>query len=229
MIARGNRQVRWTAIAPLLCLPLLSVAAMAQDAPSKPTVHNLREIGKALADCMQPLGVADQYQGMRVTVRIGFNARGRALGLPRFTYMTRDAPDKIKTEYRDAIADAIQRCTPVPFSSELGATIAGLPMILRFDQRGLIDVIPGVSSAYVAPAPLPSSQMPPAQPIAPTQPPPSISQEPPIWLPGLANPVPSLPHGPETSQDRRARCTFQSGLYNVPLSNLPQYMGLCAQ
>ena len=61
-----------------------------------------------------------------------------------------------------------------------------MPLILIFDERGLVRVRVGGSSAYVAPAPLPSSQMPPAAPV-PLLSQPSTRQEPPIWVPGLAS------------------------------------------
>jgi hypothetical protein len=46
--------------------------------------------------------------------------------------------------------------------------------------------------------------------------------------PGLG-PVPNLPHGPETFQDRASRCAFQMGLNNVPGTAASQYMGSCVQ
>ncbi len=45
-------------------------------------------------------------------------------------------------------------------------------------------------------------------------------------VPGL-NPIPNLPHGPETYQDRAARCGFQQGLYNVPGGMSTPYMAAC--
>lgn len=125
-------------ITSLVCLLLLSTSAATQGTPAKATVHNVREIGKALAACMEPISVAHHYPGMRITIRLGFNRRGEPLGPPRFAYLTPNAPDRIKAEYKSAITDALQRCTPLSFSPELGATIAGVPVILRFDERGLI-------------------------------------------------------------------------------------------
>ena len=59
---------------------------------------------------------------------------------------------------------------------------------------------------------------------------PSVSREQaPSIVPGVANPVPNLPHGAETFQDRASRCAFQSGLYNVPGTASSQYMGGCVQ
>ena len=208
---------------------LLIMASAAAQAPSESTAHNIPEIQRALASCVAPL-VGEPHQEIRITVRVGFNGRGQLLGPPHFTCVTPDVSDRIKDEYKNAVSDALQRCTPLSFSSELGGSIAGVPLFLIFDERGLVRIRLGGSSAYIAPVPLPSSQVPPAAPVPLLQP--STRQEPPIWVPGLAspsNPIPSLPHGPETSQDRRSRCMFQSGLYGVPLTSFTQYMGLCTQ
>jgi hypothetical protein len=51
----------------------------------------------------------------------------------------------------------------------------------------------------------------------------------PTAVPGLANPVPNLPRGAETFQDRASRCVMQQGLYGVPGSSSTQYMGACLQ
>ncbi len=51
----------------------------------------------------------------------------------------------------------------------------------------------------------------------------------PTAVPGLANPVPNLPHGAETFQDRASRCVMQQGLYGVPGTAGSQYMGACLQ
>jgi hypothetical protein len=51
----------------------------------------------------------------------------------------------------------------------------------------------------------------------------------PTVVPGVANPVPNLPHGAETFQDRASRCVTQQGLYGVPGGASTQYMGACLQ
>ena len=197
MSPQPSTRVAWALIAPLVCLLLLTVSAAAQDASAKSTVHNLHEIGEALAACMQPLAVAD-HRAIRITARLGFNTRGQPLGSPQFTYVTPNVSDQIKSEYKSAVSDALTRCMPLSFSPEFGSTIAGVPVILIFDERGLTRVRLGGSSAYVAPAPLPSSQIPSAKPVPPLLQPPT-RQEPPIWLPNVASPIPSLPHGPPPS------------------------------
>jgi len=84
------------------------------------------------------------------------------------------------------------------------------------------------SSGIVLPTPLPRTQLIPPEggsaPIIRSAP----QQQGAIVLPGVS-PIPSLPHGPETFQDRASRCTFQQGLYNVPGNLSTQYMGACLQ
>jgi hypothetical protein len=51
----------------------------------------------------------------------------------------------------------------------------------------------------------------------------------PTVLPGLSRPIPNLPHGTETFQDRASRCATQAGLNSVPGTLTNQYMGACVQ
>jgi hypothetical protein len=89
-------------------------------------------------------------------------------------------------------------------------------------------VIAHGSSGMVLPTPLPRTQLiPPEGGGAPIIRP-APQQQGAIVLPGVS-PIPSLPHGPETFQDRASRCTFQQGLYNVPGNLGTQYMGACVQ
>jgi hypothetical protein len=84
------------------------------------------------------------------------------------------------------------------------------------------------SPGVVLPTPLPRTQLiPPESGAAPIIRPVPQQQGATI-LPGIS-PIPSLPHGPETFQDRASRCAFQQGLYNVPGNLSTQYMGACVQ
>jgi hypothetical protein len=109
------------------------------------------------------------------------------------------------------------------------AQAAHLPRTPAGKQHGRRVAVARGSSGSVLPAPLPRTPLIPpegggtaAVPIAPEEPGPTI-------VPGLANPVPNLAHGPETFQDRASRCAFQQGLYNVPGNMSTQYMGACLQ
>jgi hypothetical protein len=85
------------------------------------------------------------------------------------------------------------------------------------------------SSGSVLPTPLPRTELIPPEGGSRLTLPAMPQQQGPSVVPGVANPVPNLPHGPETFQDRASRCAFQSGLYNVPGGARTQYMGACLQ
>ena len=83
------------------------------------------------------------------------------------------------------------------------------------------------SSGVVLPTPLPKTQLIPPEggsaPIIHTGP----QEQGPTVLPGM-NPIPNLPHGTETCQDRASRCAQQQGLYGVPATATGIYMHTCA-
>jgi hypothetical protein len=85
------------------------------------------------------------------------------------------------------------------------------------------------SAGSVLPTPLPRSELIPPEGGSGLTLPALPQQSGPSAVPGVANPVPNLPHGTETIQDRASRCAFQSGLYSVPGTARSQYMGGCVQ
>jgi hypothetical protein len=84
------------------------------------------------------------------------------------------------------------------------------------------------SPGVVLPTPLPRTELIPPEGGAAPIILPIPQQQGATVLPG-ASPIPNLPHGPETFQDRASRCAFQQGLYNVPGNLSTQYMGACVQ
>jgi hypothetical protein len=85
------------------------------------------------------------------------------------------------------------------------------------------------SSGSVLPTPLPRTQLIPPEgnsaPIVRALP----KEQPPTEVPGLARPIPNLPHGAETFQDRASRCAYQQGINGVPGTASTRYMGACLQ
>ena len=89
----------------------------------------------------------------------------------------------------------------------------------RYPRRALVA---RGSSGSVLPTPLPRTQLIPPEgrsaPVARALP----QEQPPTVVPGLARPIPNLPHG-------ASRCAFQQGLNGVPGSSSNRYMGACLQ
>jgi len=75
---------------------------------------------------------------MQMSVRLSFKRSGQIIGAPRTTYVSPDAPPEARDHYHDAIMAALDRCTPLPFSSGLGGAIAGRPIAIRYvDDRNM--------------------------------------------------------------------------------------------
>ena len=84
------------------------------------------------------------------------------------------------------------------------------------------------SSNPVLPTPLPRTPLIPPEGGGTAAIPNAATEHGPTFVPGI-NPVPNLPHGTETFQDRASRCAYQQGLYNVPGSLSNRYTAACLQ
>ena len=123
-MARRGKPGLWFA-AVLLALP---VPAAAEPLDSiKDVVERLHQCWKAPPP--------SQAKPMDITVRVSFNREGAILGRPRITYETEEASDNDRLVYRIAVMEALQRCTPLPFSMGLGGAVAGRPFAIRFWTR----------------------------------------------------------------------------------------------
>ena len=117
----------------------------------------------------------------------------------------------------------------LPTPNRMDRQTARVPRARAGEHQGRRIAVARGSSGSVLPTPLPRTALIPpeggamaAVHIAPREQGPTV-------VPGLANPVPNLPHGTETFQDRASRCAMQQGLYNVPGTMSTQYMGACVQ
>jgi hypothetical protein len=126
-------------------LALGSGAGLAQDRspegdprkPAKP-LNTIQDVFHALEACWIPPDLDHARPGMQITVLLSFKRSGELNGEPRITYETPGATDAQRFAYRLAMAQAITRCTPLPFTDGLGNALAGRPMTMRFiDNRNL--------------------------------------------------------------------------------------------
>ena len=104
-------------------------------APEGP-VNSLRDLFAALRACWEPPPPDEAFHGMQMSVRFSFNRTGQAVAAPRVTYTSSEAGAEARGIYRRAVDNALERCTPMPFSKEMGGAIAGRPVSIRFiDDR----------------------------------------------------------------------------------------------
>ena len=99
-----------------------------------PALDSLKEIFARLHSCWKPppLSLANPID---ITVVVSFNREGVILGHPRITYESEQASDNDRLQYRIAVMETLQRCTPLPFTEGLGGAVAGRPLAIPFRTR----------------------------------------------------------------------------------------------
>ena len=125
MARRGDRLLFAAAV---LLLGINSAAA--QDAP----VNTIQDIFQHLRTCWKPPPPA-KARPIDITVVVSFNRAGNILGHPRITYESAEASDNDRLQYRVAVMETLQRCTPLPFTEALGGAVAGRPFAIPFRTR----------------------------------------------------------------------------------------------
>jgi hypothetical protein len=99
-------------------------------------IDTIRAMFAALRACWLPPAPDKAHDGMQMSVRFAFNRDGGIIGEPRVTYTTPGTDDDTRKTYRNAIKEALGRCTPLPFSPGMGGAIAGRPIAVRYvDNR----------------------------------------------------------------------------------------------
>jgi hypothetical protein len=109
---------------------LWSVTAHAEPAE----VNTIREVFARLKTCWKP-PPASRANPIDITVRVSFNRKGDILGHPRITYESEQATDNDRLLYRIALMEALQRCTPMPFTEGMAGAVAGRPLTIQFQNR----------------------------------------------------------------------------------------------
>jgi hypothetical protein len=107
-----------------------SVTAQAEPAE----VNTIREVFARLKTCWKP-PPASRANPIDITVRVSFNRNGDILGHPRITYESEQATDNDRLLYRIALMEALQRCTPMPFTEGMAGAVAGRPLTIQFQNR----------------------------------------------------------------------------------------------
>lgn len=143
---KARAACRWTALVALGCVVLAAGPYGGKAAAAAPPLrvqddagrvapgpapgrlaNTLSEIGPMLSRCLQLPGEEFARPGMRITVRLAFTRDGAILGEPRFTFTTPGVASEVKAAYQRAVADMLDRCTPLPITKGLGGAIAGRP------------------------------------------------------------------------------------------------------
>jgi hypothetical protein len=128
MATPRSKPLLWFA-APLLWLAL---TAQAQGQPQQ--LDTIKDVFKRLYSCWKPPPLSEANP-TDITVIVSFNREGAILGRPKITYESEQASDNDRLKYRVAVMEALQRCTPLPFTEGLGGAVAGRPFAVPFRTR----------------------------------------------------------------------------------------------
>jgi hypothetical protein len=126
-VARRRDQIVWF-VAALLLAP--STCAQAQEG----RVNTIREAIARIGSCWKPPPLS-RANPIDITVIVSFNRAGEILGRPRITYESEQATDNDRLAYRVAVMEALQRCSPMPFTESMGGAVAGHPFAVKFHNR----------------------------------------------------------------------------------------------
>ena len=103
-------------------------------------IDTIRDLFAALRACWQPPDLDEAHHGMQMSVRFAFKRTGEVIGKPYVTYVTPGTNNDTRQVYRHAIDQALDRCTPLPFTKGMGGAIAGRPIAIRYvDNRDTPD------------------------------------------------------------------------------------------
>lgn len=96
-----------------------------------PKVNTIKEAFERLGRCWKP-PPASVAAPMDITVIVSFNRSGAIMGHPRITYESPKATDNDRLAYRVAVMEALQRCSPMPFTETMAGAVAGHPFAVQF-------------------------------------------------------------------------------------------------
>jgi hypothetical protein len=128
MATPRSKPFPWFAVAALW----LAFAASASAEPQQ--IDTLKDIFARLHSCWKPPPLS-RANPIDITVVVSFNREGAIIGHPRITYESEQASDNDRLEYRIAVMETLQRCTPLPFTEGLGGAVAGRPLAVPFRTR----------------------------------------------------------------------------------------------
>ena len=129
MVTQRHKPFIWFAMALLLG----SSNSMVQADPAQ--VDNIREVFAKLRTCWKPPPASQANPDIDITVIVSFKRDGTILGHPKITYESEQATDNDRLMYRIAVMEALQRCTPMPFTDAMAGAVAGRPFAVQFHNR----------------------------------------------------------------------------------------------
>ena len=118
----------------LLLIATMRLLAVSGVVAGDAQVNTIQDVFRHLRTCWKPPPAA-RARPIDITVVVSFNRAGNILGHPRITYESAEASDDDRLQYRVAVMEALQRCTPMPFTDAMAGAAAGRPFAIQFRSR----------------------------------------------------------------------------------------------
>jgi hypothetical protein len=120
----------WNAVKCQTVIVVLAVIASAYGARAASTINSMADLSRALKACWTS-STGGLRPDVALSARMGFRRNGELLGKPFISFQTPNMTEEEKESYRVAVAEALARCTPLPFSTLFGNAMAGHPLTLN--------------------------------------------------------------------------------------------------
>ncbi|MEN3375308.1 MAG: hypothetical protein V7604_663 [Hyphomicrobiales bacterium] len=114
---------------------ILSIQIRGQNTnPIRPTapINNLQELMQAFARCWSPPPVDTSRQPIDLTFQVSFKRSGELFGKPRAIQFAREITPEERERYYQAVAEAVERCSQMPFTDQMGGAVAGQTFRVNF-------------------------------------------------------------------------------------------------
>jgi hypothetical protein len=109
----------------------IAIGDACHGAAAQNAIANAHDVRAALQACWMAPGDGAPRQ---VSVRFSFNRDGRVVGQPFITYENPQPSEEGRAAVRDALAEAIARCAPLPLSDEFRKVISVHPIAVRLGE-----------------------------------------------------------------------------------------------
>jgi hypothetical protein len=105
--------------------------------PVRPSgqVNTLHEFMAALAGCWRPPPLDRERSPVDLTFQVSFKRSGELFGKPRVVNFARQVTQEERERYSMAVVEAIDRCSPMPFTEQMGGAVAGRTFRVNFLDR----------------------------------------------------------------------------------------------
>jgi hypothetical protein len=98
-------------------------------------VNTLQDLAAALFACWSPPPLEAKRQPLDLTFQVSFKRSGELFGKPRVVNFARPVTDDERQLYYTAVAEAVDRCAPMPFTESMGGAVAGRTFRVNFLDR----------------------------------------------------------------------------------------------